>query len=125
VKKTKPYALWLKWTIKPLLIIAALMLGVFLMTYVGGWVFESQQAVLSFGAALNDWFWALFALRVAMYAALYWKSELIFGWLIGRNNLKDIDFTASNYRHMLLRVVIVYELIFPFDVIGRLNAGGF
>lgn len=95
------------------------------MTYLGSVVFNSQQSVLAFGAALKDWFWILFALRLAMYAVLYWKSQIIFERFIGPEALRGIDFSSSNYRHMLLRVAVIYEVFFPFDVIARLSGGGF
>lgn len=125
MKTSKLSARWFLWTIKPLLIVMTLAIGLFLLTYAGGWLFESQQAVLNFGSALDDWFWIFFAFRVLLYAALYWKSQQIFSWFIGSQNTESIDFTASDYRHMLIRVIVVYELIFPFDVIGLLNGGGF
>jgi len=116
---------WLRWTFKTLVMIVALMVTVYLMVYFGGTVFQSQQEILQFGESIDQLFWAFFCLRVVMYAALYWKSQFIFGWFINRQDIAAVDFSASTYRHMLLRILIVYEALFPFDLIGRLNAGGF
>ncbi len=125
MKATDSKPRWIKWAIKSALIVVAVMIGALMMTYLGSAVFKSQQSVLAFGAVLKDWFWILFALRLAMYATLYWKSQIIFERLIGKDTLQGIDFGSSNYRHMLLRVAVVYEVVFPFDVIGRLSGGGF
>ncbi len=125
MKATDSKPSWVKWAIKPALIVVALMAAALLMTYLGSVVFKSQQSVLAFGVALKDWFWILFVLRLAMYATLYWKSQIIFERLVGKDTLQGIDFDSPSYRHMLLRVAVVYEVIFPFDVIGRLSGGGF
>lgn len=125
MKITKPVMRRLRWALKPLSIVVALIATLSLMTYLGGLMFQSQQTVLNFGAALDDWFWILFAFRVLIYASLYWKSQQIFSAIIGSKHTETIDFTAPAYRHMLLRVIVVYELVFPFDVIGLLNGGGF
>lgn len=125
MKATDSKSRWVKWAIKPALIVVAVIIGALMMTYLGSVVFKSQQSVLVFGAVLKDWFWILFALRLAMYATLYWKSQIIFERLVGKDALQGIDFSSLNYRHMLLRVAVVYEVIFPFDVIGRLSGGGF
>ncbi len=114
---------WKRWIAKPVLIITASILGVLLMTYLGGVVFQSHQSAIAFGTAIQGWFWILFSFRVAVYIALYWKSQAIFERFLGRERLGGIDFTSSQYRHMLLRVVVVYEVIFPFDLIGILSGG--
>jgi len=105
--------------------IVALMFVVFLMVYLGGTVFKSQQEILKFGESIDQLFWVFFCLRVVMCAALYWKSQFIFSWFIHSQDIAAVDFSASTYRHMLVRIFIVYEALFPFDLIGRLNAGGF
>lgn len=125
MKVTDSKPRWVKWAIKPVFLVVTLIAGVLLMTYLGSVVFNSQRSALAFGAALKDWFWVLFALRLVMYAVLYCKSQAIFERIVGRDTLQGIDFDSPHYRHMLLRVAVVYEVIFPFDVIGRLSGGGF
>ena len=117
-------ARWFRWMFKPVLFLFVAMLSVFLLTYLGGQLFQSQKAIIDVGNFLDNVFWELVILRFSLYALLYWQAETIITWALKTQSVDDISIDVSSFRSMMLRVVVFYELLFPFDLIGRLSGGG-
>src|SRR5690606_21934575 len=113
-----------RWKKRTAFILATLAIVIVLML-LGFWMIQSPERARSLSTFAEASFWWLTASRWIVYTALIvgWPRCVYFlveTFIDAESRLQVADY-AMRWRWPLLRVLIVYELLFPFNLIGYLG----
>ena len=118
-------ARWFRWLLKPVLILLSAVVLFTVASYLGGLLFQSHEEIAAFDRAADDLFWGFLAFRFILYALIFWKAEALFRLILNTQSADDLSADVVHFRKIQVRLVVIYELLFPFDLIGRFSTGGF
>lgn len=111
---------------KRLVFTLATLVTVIVLTLLGFWMIQSPERAQSLSAFAEASFWWFTALRWIVYVALIVGWPRFVDWFVktfvdaeSRFHVAD---HAMRWRWPLLRVLIVYELLFPFNLIATLGS---
>ncbi|UTF61251.1 MULTISPECIES: hypothetical protein [Gilvimarinus] len=92
----------------------------------GFWMIQSPERAQSLGTFAEASFWWLTVSRWLAYTLLIISWPRISLWLaksfVEREDHHQVFDYAMRWRWPLLRVLVVYELLFPFNIIGSLGS---
>ena len=114
---TRPRLAWLKkWLYRLLVLVVALVI----LGLLGLWLAQRPDAVLSIGNLVQDHFWFLTSFRWLCYGVfllVVWPK--IATWCGRRDGVTNAELTHAimSWRRSFLRIFVVYEVFFPFDVL--------
>lgn len=111
----KPRSAWHKW-LYWLLVIVAFLLVVGLL---GLWLVQYPDAVLGMSDVVQQHFWPLAMTRWLAYTVfLMFCWPRIAAWCGRLDDTVNAELTTAvmSWRWPLLRIVVVYELLFPFNI---------
>lgn len=114
-----------RWKKRIAFILATLAIVIVLML-LGFWMIQSPERAQSMSTFVEASFWWFTATRWIVYVILIAGWPRFVDWFVktfidADSRLQVADY-AMRWRWPLLRVLIVYELLFPFNVIGYLGS---
>ncbi len=85
---------------------------------------ESQVVWAVFSLMVDHLFWLFMLVRVISYALIYrWLPSLVQRYYEGVST-EERQRSISQHRKSFVRIVVIYELLFPLDVIHWISGGG-
>ncbi|WP_339616302.1 hypothetical protein [uncultured Gilvimarinus sp.] len=110
---------------KRLMFILATLAIVIVLTLLGFWMIQSPERAQSLSTFAEASFWWFTASRWIVYVALIAGWPRFVDWFVktfidADSRLQVADY-AMLWRWPLLRVLVVYEVLFPFNLIGYLG----